>query len=114
VEDEFRPLVLPTLKFVTRKIYTLLLDKHLLPRFGEECIADIATPEVQRFVLDKLTQGYAWETASHDMYSARCSALRKPGGTWQITLFWAWRCRNDSNVHTRLFRLKRFEYSSLK
>jgi len=65
VEDEFRPLVLPTLKFATREIYTLLLDKHLLPRFGEECIADIATPEVQRFVLDKLKQGYAWETASH-------------------------------------------------
>ena len=65
VEDEFRPLVLPTLKFATREIYTLLLDKHLLPRFGEECIADIATPEVQRFVLEKLKQGYAWETASH-------------------------------------------------
>jgi integrase len=65
VEDEFRPLVLPTLKFATREIYTLLLDKHLLPRFGEECMADIATPEVQRFVLEKLKQGYAWETASH-------------------------------------------------
>jgi integrase len=65
VEDEFRPLVLPTLKFATREIYTLLLDKHLLPRFGEECIADIDTPEVQRFVLEKLKQGYAWETASH-------------------------------------------------
>jgi integrase len=65
VEDEFRPLVLPTLKFATREIYALLLDKHLLPRFGEECIADIATPEVQRFVLEKLKQGYAWETASH-------------------------------------------------
>jgi len=26
---------------------------------------DIATPEVQRFVLEKLKQGYAWETASH-------------------------------------------------
>jgi integrase len=65
VEDEFKPLVLPTLKFATREIYTLLLDKHLLPRFGEECMADIATPEVQRFVLEKLKQGYAWETASH-------------------------------------------------
>ncbi len=28
-------------------------------------MADIATPEVQRFVLEKLKRGYAWETASH-------------------------------------------------
>ena len=65
VEDEFKPLVLPTLKFATREIYSLLLNKHLLPRFGEECIAEITTPEVQRFVLEKMKQGYAWETASH-------------------------------------------------
>jgi len=65
VEDEFKPLVLPTLKFATREIYSLLLNKHLLPRFGEECIAEITTPAVQRFVLEKMKQGYAWETASH-------------------------------------------------
>jgi hypothetical protein len=42
VEDEFRPFVLSTLKFATRKNYTFLFDKHLLPRFGEECLADNA------------------------------------------------------------------------
>jgi integrase len=65
VEDQFKPLVLPTLKFATQEIYSLLLDKHLLPRFGEECIADVTTPEVQRFILEQLKKGYAWETASH-------------------------------------------------
>jgi len=65
VEDQFKPLVLPTLKFGTQEIYSLLLDKHLLPRFGEELIADITTPDVQRFVLEQLKKGYAWETASH-------------------------------------------------
>jgi hypothetical protein len=65
VEDEFRPLVLPTLKFATQQIYTLLLDKHLIPRFGEDRVAEISTPDVQRFILEKLKQGYAWETASH-------------------------------------------------
>ncbi|MFZ0820652.1 MAG: tyrosine-type recombinase/integrase [Candidatus Acidiferrales bacterium] len=65
VEGEFIPLVLPTMKFATQEIYSLLLRKHLLPRFGEECITEITTPEVQRFVLEKMKQGYAWETASH-------------------------------------------------
>ena len=65
VEDQFKPLVIPTLKFATQQIYSVLLDKHLVPRFGEECIADINTPEVQRFILEKLKEGYAWETASH-------------------------------------------------
>ena len=65
VEDQFKPLVLPTLKFATQEIYTLLLDKHLLAHFGERTMADITTPEVQRFILGKLKDGYAWETASH-------------------------------------------------
>ena len=65
VEDQFKPLVIPTLKFATQQIYSVLLGKHLVPRFGEECIADINTPEVQRFILEKLKEGYAWETASH-------------------------------------------------
>jgi hypothetical protein len=37
----------------------------LIPRFGEDRVGEISTPDVQRFILEKLKQGYAWETASH-------------------------------------------------
>lgn len=65
VSRYFEPSILPTLKFATRRIYTTLLKKHLLPRFGQEKLADIKKVEIQRFVLAKLEQGLAWETASH-------------------------------------------------
>jgi len=47
------------LKSAAQEVYSLLLDKHLLPRFGEERIVDISTPEVHRFILEKLKEGYA-------------------------------------------------------
>jgi integrase len=65
VTGDFESGVLPTLKFATRRIYTTLLQKHLLPRFGREKLADIKKVEIQRFVLAKLEQGLAWETVSH-------------------------------------------------
>jgi len=38
----FEPGVLPTLKFATQEIYSLLLCKHLIPRFG--AIACVTSP----------------------------------------------------------------------
>jgi integrase len=65
VKEHFELAVLPTLKFSTQQSYSLLLNKHLLLRFGDHRLCDIGRAEVQRFVLEKLKQGYSWEHANH-------------------------------------------------
>ncbi len=65
VADYFEPGVLPTLKFATQEIYSFHLRKHLIPRFGDHRLCDISRVEIQQYVLEKLKQGFAWETASH-------------------------------------------------
>ena len=65
VAECFDPGVLPTLKFATREIYSLLLRKHLIPRFGGHRLCDISRVEVQQYLLEKLRQGFAWETTNH-------------------------------------------------
>jgi integrase len=65
VAECFDPGVLPTLKFATREIYSLLLRKHLIPRFGGHRLCDISRVEVQQYLLAKLKQGFAWETTNH-------------------------------------------------
>src|SRR2546422_2802281 len=64
VAEHFEPVVLPTFKFSTRQGYASMLRKHLLPRFGDERLCDISRAEIQRFVLEKLRLGYAWEMAN--------------------------------------------------
>jgi integrase len=61
VEEQFQTAVMPTLKFSTRRGYDSLLKKHLLPRFKAQRLCDFSRPELQRFVLEKLQKGYAWE-----------------------------------------------------
>jgi integrase len=61
VEEQFRTAVVPTLKFSTRRGYDSLLKKHLLPRFRTQRLCDFTRPEIQRFILEKLQKGYAWE-----------------------------------------------------
>jgi len=65
VAEYFEPGVLPTLKFATREIYSLLLRKHLTPRFGDHRLCDISRVEVQQYLLEKLKEGFAWETTNH-------------------------------------------------
>ena len=65
VAEQFEPDILPTLKYATQKIYSLILRKHLLPRFRDCRLCDIKRAEVQQFVTSKLKDGYAWETTSH-------------------------------------------------
>ncbi len=65
VAECFEPGVLPTLKFATREIYSLLLRKHLILQFGGHRLCDISRVEVQQYLLNKLTQGFAWETTNH-------------------------------------------------
>jgi integrase len=59
VAERFCPGVLPTLKFATQEIYSLLLRKHLIPQFGGHRLCDISRVEVQQYLLDKLKQGFA-------------------------------------------------------
>jgi len=63
--DCFEPGLLPTLKFATQKIYSFLLRKHLTPRFGDHRLCDISRAEIQQYLLEKLKQGFAWETTNH-------------------------------------------------
>jgi len=65
VTECFEPGVLPTLKFATREIYSFLLRKHLTPRFGDQRLCDISRVEIQQYLLEKLKQGFAWETTNH-------------------------------------------------
>jgi integrase len=65
VAEHFEPDILPTLKYATQKSYSLLLRTHLLPRFRDSRLCDIARAEVQQFVTSKLKDGYAWETTNH-------------------------------------------------
>src|SRR5690242_2935199 len=65
IEECFIPGVLPTLKYATQEIYSLLLRTHLIPRFGGHRLCDISRVEIQQYLLEKLKQGYAWETTNH-------------------------------------------------
>ena len=65
VTNQFKPVVLPTLKPATREIYSFLLRKHLLPHFGDVRLCDITRAEIQRYLIEKLKDGYAWETTDH-------------------------------------------------
>jgi integrase len=40
-------------------------DRHLIPRFGGHRLCDISRVEVQQYLLEKLKQGFAWETTNH-------------------------------------------------
>lgn len=65
ISEHFEPGVLPTLKFATCEIYSLLLRKHLMPQFGAHRLCDISRGEIQHYLLNKLKQGFAWETTNH-------------------------------------------------
>jgi len=65
VTECFEPGILPTLKFATQEIYSFLLRKHLTPRFGNQRLCDISRVEIQHYLLEKLKQGFAWETTNH-------------------------------------------------
>ena len=65
VAECFEPGVLPTLKFATREIYSFLLRKHLIPQFGDQRLCDISRIQIQQYLLEKLKQGFAWETTNH-------------------------------------------------
>jgi integrase len=98
VQEDWGPVVLPTLKYGTQKHYKYILSAHLIPAFGELRLSDISREAIQAFVLAKLREGYAWETVHH----FRC-ALSKVLGTAE-----EWNYIADNPV--RKTRLPRREY----
>ena len=64
-ESYFVPEMLPTLKHSTRKMYTSLMTKHLLPYFGKRKLAEIGAVHVQKFVLQKHHAGSSIQALGH-------------------------------------------------
>jgi integrase len=48
-----------------QEIYSFLLRKHLKLRFGDQRLCDLSRVEIQHYLLEKLKQGFAWETTNH-------------------------------------------------
>jgi hypothetical protein len=57
--------MLPTLKHSTRKLYSSLASKHLLPYFGELRLSEIQRVQIQHFVIGKQKQEYSVQTLAH-------------------------------------------------
>ncbi len=81
VEQFFIPLAFPILKASTRKRYQSTLDLHILPAFARKRLCDIATVDLQRFILQKFDSGLGWETCNHlrNLMSKIFSSAKKWG-----------------------------------
>jgi integrase len=69
---EWRAHVLPMYKHSTQKNHRHILEKHLLPQFGDKQIAEVTRQEVQAYVAYLTKAGYAPKTIDHihDVLSA--------------------------------------------
>jgi len=69
---EWQAHVLPMYKHSTQKNHRHVLEKHLLPRFGDMPIVDVTRQEVQAYVAHLVNNGYAPRTTDHihDVLSA--------------------------------------------
>lgn len=64
--------VLPKYKHSTQKNHRHIVDRHLVPRFGEMQMVDVTREAIQKYVGDLITDGYAPKTIDHihDVLSA--------------------------------------------
>jgi len=65
VENDWVPVILPTLKYATQKHYRYMLDSHLIPTFGQKQLRDLTREDLQQFLVRKLNGGLSWETVHH-------------------------------------------------
>jgi integrase len=65
IAQDWKPVVLPTLKYATQKHYCHILDAHLVPAFGKVRLCDIKREWIQSFLATKLNTGLAWKTVKH-------------------------------------------------
>ena len=70
--EQWRTSVVPMYKHSTQKNHRHILDKHLLPWFGEVPIVEVTRQEVQAYVAHLTRRGYAPKTVDHihDVLSA--------------------------------------------
>jgi integrase len=70
--SEWQAHVLPMYKHSTQKNHRHIVDKHLLPRFGDTPITDVTRQEIQAFVAQLNRAGYAPKSIDHihDVLSA--------------------------------------------
>jgi integrase len=78
---EWQAHVLPMYKHSTQKNHRHILEKHLLPRFGDMAIVNVTRQEVQAYVAHLVSNGYAPKTTDHihDVLSAILRTVVKWG-----------------------------------
>ena len=61
-EEQWKSLVLPTLKLSTQHGYKTVLAKHLLPHWRDWRLRDIGRQHVQQWVADRFKRRLGWQT----------------------------------------------------
>ena len=61
-EEQWKTLVLPTLKLSTQHGYKTVLAKHLLPYWRDWRLRDIGRQDIQQWVADRFRQKLGWQT----------------------------------------------------
>jgi len=67
--------VMPMYKHSTQKNHRHILDKHLLPRFGDRPLVEVTRQEIQAYVAQLNQAGYAPKTIDH-MHDVLSALLR--------------------------------------
>jgi len=62
VESVYRKLKLPTKKHTTKHSYSVVLEHHILPAWGDRQMAEVSEEDVQAFINQKTSSGLAWNT----------------------------------------------------
>jgi integrase len=73
IAEQWQRDVLPTkYKHSTQKNHRHIMEKHLLPRFGDLAVCDVSTPVIQTYVTHLIKVGYAPKSIDHihDVLSA--------------------------------------------
>jgi integrase len=65
VAERWQTIVLPVRKYSTRKHHTDILERKLLPIFGDMKIDEISNQDVQQFILEQQRRNYAPHTLDH-------------------------------------------------
>jgi integrase len=61
-EEQWKTLVLPTLKLSTQHGYRIVLNKHLLPYWRTWQLREITKSDVQQWIADRFRQKQGWQT----------------------------------------------------
>lgn len=62
VVDMFRKTKVPTFAMATQLWYASLLDRHILPAFGEKLLVQVDQPTIEAWLVTKQNEGLSWWT----------------------------------------------------